>query len=51
MAYFILNPNETDYTKILKIAADDDAKNNLNIDSANIVVKQFHHGTVQTILL
>ncbi len=38
MAYFILNPNETDYTKILKIAADDNAKNNVNLDSAKIYV-------------
>ena len=38
MAYFILNPNETDYTNIFRIAADDTAKNNLNLDSQNIVV-------------
>ena len=38
MAYFILNPNETDKTNIYRIAADDDAKSKLNINSDFISV-------------
>ena len=38
MAYFILNPNETDYTKIYRIAANDTDKDNLNLDPENITV-------------
>ncbi|NND24041.1 MAG: hypothetical protein HKN86_05040 [Acidimicrobiia bacterium] len=38
MAYFILNPNETDYTNIYRIAANDTDKDNLNLDAENISV-------------
>lgn len=38
MAYFILNPNETNYTNIYKIAADDDAKSKLNLTNDFISV-------------
>tara|TARA_R100001460_G_scaffold107879_1_gene157416 strand:- start:9562 stop:10056 length:495 start_codon:yes stop_codon:yes gene_type:complete len=38
MAYFILNPNETDYTNIYRIAANDADKDNLNLDAENITV-------------
>ena len=38
MAYFILNPNETDYTNVYRIAANDADKNNLNLDAENITV-------------
>lgn len=38
MAYFILNPNETDYTNVYRIAANDADKNNLNLDTENITV-------------
>ena len=38
MAYFILNPNETNKTNVYKIAADDDAKAKLLLSSDHISV-------------
>tara|TARA_B100000085_G_scaffold129973_2_gene118370 strand:+ start:49 stop:543 length:495 start_codon:yes stop_codon:yes gene_type:complete len=39
MAYFILNPNETDKTKILRIAANDADKANLFINERHQVIE------------
>lgn len=38
MAYFILNPNETDKTKIYRIAENDAEKNGLNISEDHIII-------------